>query len=676
MNMPSFLRRLLTVFALAASASVASAGDQRTLTQRTLTATDLNHLGVPHNLHLAQGGLELARGVVIEDDGPAAGFSYQPQTERLQADLLVKKELLAPRPQAKAATLMVAPGGELQLKLNGRDVKLGEASKSGNYWQTYQLDPALLREGSNEFIFGGKGQFWIARDDEYAAGSTERRKHVNRSSRSLDGGKTWTDTRLGMAGDIDGEYYVRLFLDQFVAEGQVVSPVVDLRNLSEQPIAPAGGKVNSATISVDVEQPASGKLSAEARWSSDPRPSGKWSDWKAIDLDADGKIAGPLGRYLQIRLRVSSNASLASPRIKALRIGVEGEPTATAQSIRVIAADTQPLVRSSIPFAYEPFDQPRLKELRQKYKLDEVVAGSSSELQELGRLAAWSATRWEKTGHLKDIYPVWCALDILTPHADGTPIGGFCQQRSLVFLQAAESLGHVGRVVSIGSGDRVKTYRGGHETTEIWSNQFHKWIHVDGDNGWYFVDNETDVPLSFLELRERQMDHLAGKTPTATRCVRLIDQERSWSTFADKPAFVELRLVPRSNFLEQASPLPLNQGMRGWFWTGHYVWSDDREPTRPLYVHRVTRREDFEWDVNRTQILLTATKQPDELQVTLITETPGFADFVKEENGVRATTPATFVWKLRSGKNQLWVTSQNSAGKKGVPSTVELDYSP
>jgi hypothetical protein len=49
---------------------------------------------------------------------------------------------------------------------------------------------------------------------------------------------------------------------------------------------------------------------------------------------------------------------------------------------------------------------------------------------------------------------------------------------------------------------------------------------------------------------------------------------------------------------------------------------------------------------------------------------------VKDEDGVRSVTPPSFVWKLKHGKNQFSVASQNSAGKAGVPATVELIYSP
>ena len=83
-------------------------------------------------------------------------------------------------------------------------------------------------------------------------------------------------------------------------------------------------------------------------------------------------------------------------------------------------------MRSSIPFSYEPFNHPRLKELRFRYKLDEVVKGATTELELIERLAVWSAGCWER-GHLKEGYPPWDALEILKPHADGKPVGGFCQ---------------------------------------------------------------------------------------------------------------------------------------------------------------------------------------------------------------------------------------------------------
>src|SRR5690606_6341530 len=104
-------------------------------------------------------------------------------------------------------------------------------------------------------------------------------------------------------------------------------------------------------------------------------------------------------------------------------------------------------------------------------------------------------------------------------------------------------------------------------------------------------------------------------------------------------------------------------------------WSDDREPARPLYPHRVTRREDFEWDVNRTQIQLTAAPQDGVLEVELLTETPGFARFVRLDSGDSPQpTPARFRWELQPGENTLTVAAANPSGRSGVPATVRVNY--
>ncbi|MDA1017363.1 MAG: hypothetical protein O3A00_23270 [Planctomycetota bacterium] len=67
----------------------------------------------------------------------------------------------------------------------------------------------------------------------------------------------------------------------------------------------------------------------------------------------------------------------------------------------------------------------------------------------------------------------------------------FCQQYNIVFLRACESFGLVGRLVSIGPGNMTDRIRGGHESVEVWSNEFLKWIYIDGNTAWYAVDVES-----------------------------------------------------------------------------------------------------------------------------------------------------------------------------------------
>jgi hypothetical protein len=220
--------------------------------------------------------------------------------------------------------------------------------------------------------------------------------------------------------------------------------------------------------------------------------------------------------------------------------------------------------------------------------------------------------------------------------------------------------------------------RGGHETVEIWSNDFDKWVFIDGDKAMYFVDpaapklDGREVPLSHWELRERQVAEFAGKPHAEVAMRKTAERDQKWDGLHDFPPFLELRLIPRSNFLDQASPLPLNQGMRGWFWTGHYVWTDDAFPAGMLYSNRVTRRGNFEWTPNRTHVILEPLSTPGELRVHLETDTPGFREFLAVVEGREQVVDSGFLWKLRPGTNQLSVRSRNIAGRDGPAAQFEI----
>jgi hypothetical protein len=160
-----------------------------------------------------------------------------------------------------------------------------------------------------------------------------------------------------------------------------------------------------------------------------------WSSWKSFT----GEVAvldKPADRYVEIQVELTTGDPLKSPRLKQVVIEASPQPASDwTASVRVLEHDNAKIVRTSIPFKYEPLDHASLRELRTKYKLDEVVKGAKDEFELITRLAAWSAKLWEK-GHLREDYPPWNALKILKNHGDGTPVGGFCQQYNVVFLQA------------------------------------------------------------------------------------------------------------------------------------------------------------------------------------------------------------------------------------------------
>ncbi|MBW3600248.1 MAG: transglutaminase-like domain-containing protein, partial [Planctomycetes bacterium] len=597
----------------------------------SLSAAMLYERSVTEGLRLVDDGaaIKLTEGELVEDDGPAAGYTYKPNVENLSGDVRIRKTLVLSRAAAKGAALLIAPGGELRVAVNGREAELDGPRKVGGYWQAYSLDPSLLRAGANEFVIGGIGKVWIARDQDYAAGSRDRTRHPNRSAKSRDGGRAWDDARLGAGDDLDGEYYVRLLLDRHLPEGRLTTPVIDLGNLADKPIAAAAAAIGEVGVNLDVEETGGGRVAVRARRGGAFVPSEtSWAPWVDLQESTKGKYILPPSssdaRYLQLEIRLTAGDPRFSPRLKSLAITAKPALASTwTDKLRLVEAKNSPVVRSSIPFKYEPFDHPQLQQLRREQRLDDVVEGARSELELIERLAAWSSARWPKLGHLGEAYPPWDALQILAPHGDGSPVGGFCLQYNLVFLQACESFGIPGRVVSIGPGDHLQKIRGGHETVEVWSNQFEKWLYVDGNTAWHAVDEATGAPLSLLELRERQLVQWKGGSPPPLRVVKLAETRYEWPDLESWPPFVELRLVPRSNFLEQASPLPLNQGMRGWFWTGHYVWTDDAQPARPLYSHRVVNRRNWEWTLNHAHIVLEPRAEPGELRVHLDSNTPG-----------------------------------------------------
>jgi Transglutaminase-like superfamily len=640
-----------------------------------LDARTLFEKAVSKDISLTPDGkaLILAEGELIEDDGPAAGYSYLPNEERLSPTLWVKKELLIPDPRARRAILLVGPGGSLSGLVNGRPVALRSPGKTGQYWQTYPLPTGVLKAGQNEFILHGSGKVWIAREDEFAAGSRTRPHHPNRSARSTDAGKTWSHDNLGPNGKTDGEYCVRLFLDRHRSQGTLTLPVLDAGNLARSGIGSLLEAVGAVGVKVDAEKGETGRVLVRVRSGPTATPGDRdWSGW--TKLDTRGILDKPAGRYIQVSVELSTANPLHTPRLKSLTVETSPRKAKAdwTDRLKVLEAHNQEIVRTSIPFAYEPFDQPRLKELRARYRLDDVVKGAKGELELLSKLAAWASARWQK-GHLREGYPAWDALKILESHRDGTPVGGFCQQYNLIFLQACESFGIPGRAVSIGPGDHGAGIRGGHEVVEVWSNDHCKWIYVDGNAAWYFINPDTRVPLSLRELRRQQLLTLRDKKAPAIQLVRVAQTRQKWMGLDGWPPFCELRLIPRSNFLEQKTPLPLNQGMRGWFWTGHHVWTDTDSPAALLYSQRETRPGNWDWTLNQAHFTLEATSTAGEVRVYLDTETPGFENFLADvDNQGKKSVRSGFVWKLHPGRNMLKVRPRNTAGRQGIASRVVL----
>ena len=78
-----------------------------------LNARKIYERAVSSNITLSPDGseLQLKSGEVIQDDGPASGFSYKLNREMLSPSVKIRKQLLIPDPQASKAVIMVGRGG-------------------------------------------------------------------------------------------------------------------------------------------------------------------------------------------------------------------------------------------------------------------------------------------------------------------------------------------------------------------------------------------------------------------------------------------------------------------------------------------------------------------------------------------------------------------------------------
>jgi hypothetical protein len=196
---------------------------------------------------------------LIEDDAPATGVpqGYNEGArnaewiEYLKKGIVIKKVLILDNPAANSGRLvfkgMEVKGNKepLHLSLNGvefdRPASLLAFPFAKEYidyapndrWFFIDMPVGALKKGENEVLMwvNSDSTSWevlIALEKEFARGSLTRIHHPNRSLKSLDGGKTWSDSKLGLKNSVDGEYSVRFSLDRHVKSGQYVSPIMDM----------------------------------------------------------------------------------------------------------------------------------------------------------------------------------------------------------------------------------------------------------------------------------------------------------------------------------------------------------------------------------------------------------------------------------------------------------------
>lgn len=341
-----------------------------------------------------------------------------------------------------------------------------------------------------------------------------------------------------------------------------------------------------------------------------------------------------------------------------------------AQEVRV-----ERIVRSRFAFGYQPFDEPRLHELRTKYGLDRIVAAATDEFDALVRLRSWARGRFRR----HDSQPAainFDALEVLDRdlHTDEQlPTGGHydpCTFFPLLYSQVVLSVGHQARLLSAE-----------HGWVEVWSNLHRKWVTMDAELNHHF--ERAGVPLSTLDLLEASH----GSSPSQVELVRGVSQPGT-----ENPTMAHLKLerltVPDTLwwFDDHIALVDLrNDWMTNHYFRGHPARSERcsliyLNPWRaepPQLKHRLrpqtNSKDDFNWTLNQVEILMRP-DLGDALHLAFRTVTPNFDYYELTVDGgppTRSSDPV-HTWLLHQGTNTLSVRSVNKFGVRGIESFMKL----
>ncbi|MEM3027459.1 MAG: transglutaminase-like domain-containing protein [Candidatus Bathyarchaeia archaeon] len=634
------------------------------------------------------GTLKLRRRILLADEIGRIGRKTK---EQVQGEVWIKKEFLIENPNVFSAEVIpfVSAREEepLILEVNGREAATYRFRREWfNYdtqWTEIPFPIEYLRRGLNEFVFHSEGSlgytFWI-----------ENSRQPNRSAKSVDGGKTWNYDNIGINNSCDGEYLIRLKLEGYPSKGYVTSPFIDVASLATSgPIVP---KVCLESLWINYEgiEPEGTAIEVEARIGSTPSYSPKtWTHWMPPEaLTKSPHFRDPSYHYLQWRVALTTGDPRATPELYSLTLSAElsVEESLDEERIKIREFRNEKIIRSSYSFAYQPYDEPRLKILRERYQLDWVVKGAKTEFEKFLRLADWVRSQWEdgwksainwggRFGYI-DYNPPPDGLLILELDRRKLALG-MCTHYSAAFVQCCLAVGlQARRMLAV------------HATAEVWSNEYKKWILIDmsGDPDdrrkctYHFERN--GIPMSGLEAYKAALDKnyegikLVSDRPAWTAQERL---DMMWNGYGI--------MDMRNDHLSSLEPCEADgEGLLPWNYDGWLMYESEKVsrweraegvPSKPFpwFTKYSSRDADFEWTLNQAELHLQYA-EPGKLKIQIDTVTPNFDKFlVKVDEEEWVEMPSCFLWNLRKGINTLQAKPVNKFGLEGIVSKISLEYS-
>ena len=146
---------------------------------------------------------------------------------------------------------------------------------------------------------------------------------------------------------------------------------------------------------------------------------------------------------------------------------------------------------------FHPPDDPGPAQLWTEFGIAEVIEGIDNELDRAIALAGWVTGRWRHSG--SNVPSMSNPLVILREAAKGANFR--CVEYSVVMVGVSQAMGMPARMVGLKTRYAATAHSGaGHVVTEIWLDDFKKWVLVDPQFGYVFQVEET--PLHAVELAQ------------------------------------------------------------------------------------------------------------------------------------------------------------------------------
>ncbi|MBN2583647.1 MAG: carbohydrate-binding protein [Planctomycetes bacterium] len=326
------------------------------------------------------------------------------------------------------------------------------------------------------------------------------------------------------------------------------------------------------------------------------------------------------------------------------------EDTVDGMRAKVTTIDALPYVKNDFSqrYHFENYDNPKLRYLREKYHLDDVVAAGKTEFEKQALLMKWVYEQWD-FGYPREMIPEHGALGILKHSRREHKF--YCAHSAAILMAAANSMGWVCRNMAIPR----------HSFSEIWSNEHKKWVTLDATSNYY--PERDGVPLNTYEFRQALLvDHaerLLHVRPTDTG----LDKKPQDEKYGQRLLFIGY--IPNTNYMDRGPDYEKFFITKDELTTGK--WHTRDCPPNPAV--------DPYFPINQAAVTLTS--DANGMEVTLGTMTPNFKEFrVRQDGGPwRTADGTTFIWKLHEGTNRLEAVSRNKFDVDGPVSTVVIEAS-